>query len=188
MAGSRRFCSRPAASRRRSARSWRCAPRKSKCGRAKCTRLMGANGAGKSTLVKIITGVFPPTPARCSSKGRPAHFVRRPGAHEPASSQSIRTRRSCPTSRRAEHAPRARRRSKRSRPAMRRARRRAARSQPCRARPVDFPLLRLIDLARALASEPRRADARRDHRRAAGRSFRARVRRGAATGASAAPA
>jgi ribose transport system ATP-binding protein len=36
--------------------------------------LMGANGAGKSTLVKIVTGVFPASGGQISVKGRPRSF------------------------------------------------------------------------------------------------------------------
>ena len=55
--------------------------------------LMGANGAGKSTLVKILTGVFPPTPARSCSTAKRGPFARRRRRARRASSPSIRTRR-----------------------------------------------------------------------------------------------
>ena len=39
--------------------------------------LLGANGAGKSTMVKILTGVFPPTPATIAIHGEEV-ALRRP--------------------------------------------------------------------------------------------------------------
>ncbi len=47
-----------AASTRRSPASPRWPTRRSRCGRARCTPLIGQNGAGKSTLIKILTGAY----------------------------------------------------------------------------------------------------------------------------------
>jgi ribose transport system ATP-binding protein len=50
--------------------------------------LMGTNGAGKSTLVKIITGVFPASSGQISVKGRPQSF-RSPAAARDAGIVSV---------------------------------------------------------------------------------------------------
>ena len=116
--------------------------------------LMGANGAGKSTLVKIITGVFPADAGEMALAGRTVAFrspaeARRAGIVSVYQDPAI-----VPDLTVAQNMRLARVSTDKVKAAMRdlgveRIDLRTA------ARDVDFALLRLIDLARALASDPR---------------------------------
>ncbi len=115
--------------------------------------LMGANGAGKSTLVKIITGVFPADAGLMTLAGRPAVFrspaeARKAGIvsvyQDPAIVPDLTVAQNMRLARAPLDAVKA-----------------AMRDLGIDgvdlgtlARHVDFALLRLIDLARALASKP----------------------------------
>ncbi|HXZ15579.1 MAG TPA: ATP-binding cassette domain-containing protein [Roseiarcus sp.] len=57
-----------------SAPSRRCERPRWRCGSGEVHGLMGANGAGKSTLVKIVTGVYPATSGRIHLKGSACAF------------------------------------------------------------------------------------------------------------------
>jgi ribose transport system ATP-binding protein len=116
--------------------------------------LMGANGAGKSTLVKIITGVYSADAGEMSIAGRAARFrspadARRAGVVSVYQDPAIVPDLTIAQNMRLARAPLDKVRS-----AMRElGLERIDLSMP--ARRVDFAILRLIDLARALASEPR---------------------------------
>ena len=115
--------------------------------------LMGANGAGKSTLVKIITGVFPADAGEMKLAGKPALFrspaeARRAGIvsiyQDPAIVPDLTVAQNMRLARVPIDAVKA-----------------AMRDLGIQnvdlgmtARHVDFAILRLIDLARALASNP----------------------------------
>jgi ribose transport system ATP-binding protein len=116
--------------------------------------LMGANGAGKSTLVKIITGVFPADAGEMSLAGRPVRFrspaqARAAGIvsvyQDPAIVPDLTVAQNMRLARVPLDAVKA-----------------AMRSLGIdgidldqTAREIDFAILRLIDLSRALASNPR---------------------------------
>ncbi len=114
---------------------------------------MGANGAGKSTLVKIITGVFPADEGEMILAGQPVAFRSPAEARRAGIVVAIRTLRLCLISRWRKTC------ASRACPSTR-SRRRCATSASngsifrTTARDVDFAVLRLIDLARALASDP----------------------------------
>src|ERR1700760_3661284 len=115
--------------------------------------LMGANGAGKSTLVKIITGVFPADDGQIAVKGVVRSFrspaeARRAGIVSVYQDPAI-----VPDLTVAQNMRLARVSTEKVKAAMRDL---GVDSIPLStvARDVDFALLRLIDLARALASDP----------------------------------
>ena len=137
--------------------------------------LLGANGAGKSTLVKVLTGRHPPDggtisvsgkPVRARSPAQAARLGLAPVFQDPALvpdltvAQNLRLR---------------------ERPVDAVRRRLAEMDLDVDfnelAADVPLPMLRMIDLARALAREPAAAPPRRDHRRAPVRPRRARLRR-----------
>ncbi len=115
--------------------------------------LMGANGAGKSTLVKIITGVFPADEGDIALAGRKVHFrspaeARKAGIVSVYQDPAIVPDLTVAQNMRLARVPLG-----------------AVREQMARlgienvdlstvARRVEFAALRLIDLARALASDP----------------------------------
>src|SRR5580658_73143 len=116
--------------------------------------LMGANGAGKSTLVKIITGVFPADAGEIEVEGRKAAFrspaeARKAGIvsvyQDPAIVPDLTVKQNMRLARVPLDAVRA---------AMRRLGVERVDLSTV-ARRLDFTILRLIDLARALASNPR---------------------------------
>jgi ribose transport system ATP-binding protein len=116
--------------------------------------LMGANGAGKSTLVKIITGVFPADAGEIEVAGRKAAFrspaeARKAGIvsvyQDPAIVPDLTVKQNMRLARVPLEAVRA---------AMRRLGVERI-DMSTLARRLDFTILRLIDLARALASNPR---------------------------------
>ncbi len=116
--------------------------------------LMGANGAGKSTLVKIITGVFPADEGEMALAGRPATFrspaeARKAGIvsvyQDPAIVPDLTVAQNMRLARVPLDAVKA------AMGAL--GIERVDLASP--ARQVDFAILRLIDLARALASNPR---------------------------------
>ena len=116
--------------------------------------LMGANGAGKSTLVKIITGVFPADEGEMTLAGQPVAFrspaeARRAGIVSVYQDPAI-----VPDLTVAQNMRLARVSTDKVKAAMRDL---GVERIPLAtvARDVDFALLRLIDLARALASDPR---------------------------------
>jgi ribose transport system ATP-binding protein len=116
--------------------------------------LMGANGAGKSTLVKIITGVFPADEGEMTLAGQRVAFpspaeARRAGIVSVYQDPAI-----VPDLTVAQNMRLARVSTDKVRAAMRDL---GIERIPLAtlAREVDFALLRLIDLARALASDPR---------------------------------
>jgi ribose transport system ATP-binding protein len=116
--------------------------------------LMGANGAGKSTLVKIITGVFPADAGEMALAGQPVAFrspaeARRAGIVSVYQDPAI-----VPDLTVAQNMRLARVSTDKVKAAMRDL---GVERIPLAtvARDVDFALLRLIDLARALASDPR---------------------------------
>jgi ribose transport system ATP-binding protein len=115
--------------------------------------LMGANGAGKSTLVKIITGVFPADAGEMVLAGQPVAFrspaeARRAGIVSVYQDPAI-----VPDLTVAQNMRLARVSTDKVKAAMRDL---GVERIPLAtvAREVDFALLRLIDLARALASDP----------------------------------
>jgi ribose transport system ATP-binding protein len=115
--------------------------------------LMGANGAGKSTLVKIITGVFPADEGEMTLAGRKVAFrspaeARRAGIVSVYQDPAI-----VPDLTVAQNMRLARVSTDKVKAAMRDL---GVEHIPLStvARDVDFALLRLIDLARALASDP----------------------------------
>ena len=116
--------------------------------------LMGANGAGKSTLVKIITGVYSADSGEMTVSGRSAQFrspadARRAGVVSVYQDPAI-----VPDLSVAQNMRLARVSIDRVKAAMGELGLGGVDlSMP--ARRVDFAVLRLIDLARALASEPR---------------------------------
>jgi ribose transport system ATP-binding protein len=116
--------------------------------------LMGANGAGKSTLVKIVTGVYAADSGEMTVDGRPARFrspadARRAGIVSVYQDPAI-----VPDLTVAENMRLARVPLDKVKAELRAlGLERIDLSTP--ARRVDFAILRLIDLARALASEPR---------------------------------
>jgi ribose transport system ATP-binding protein len=116
--------------------------------------LMGANGAGKSTLVKIITGVFPADAGEMTLAGRPALF-RSPAEARAAGIVSVyQDPAIVPDLTVAQNMRLARAPLDKVKAAMRDLGiERLDLSQT--ARELDFAILRLIDLARALASQPR---------------------------------
>src|SRR6202041_3213199 len=114
--------------------------------------LMGANGAGKSTLVKIITGVFPADGGEMALAGQPVAFrspaeARRAGIVSVYQDPAI-----VPDLTVAQNMRLARVSTDKVKAAMRDL---GVERIPLAtvAREVDFALLRLIDLARALASD-----------------------------------
>jgi ribose transport system ATP-binding protein len=116
--------------------------------------LMGANGAGKSTLVKIITGVFPADEGEMLLAGQKVAFrspaeARRAGIVSVYQDPAI-----VPDLTVAQNMRLARVSTDKVSAAMRDL---GVERIPLAtvARDVDFALLRLIDLARALASDPR---------------------------------
>jgi ribose transport system ATP-binding protein len=116
--------------------------------------LMGANGAGKSTLVKIITGVLPADEGEMTLAGQPVAFrspaeARRAGIVSVYQDPAI-----VPDLTLAQNMRLARVSTDKVKAAMRDL---GVERIPLAtaARDVDFALLRLIDLARALASDPR---------------------------------
>ena len=116
--------------------------------------LMGANGAGKSTLVKIITGVFPADEGEMTLAGQTVAFrspaeARRAGIVSVYQDPAI-----VPDLTVAQNMRLARVSTEKVKAAMRDL---GVERIPLAtvARDVDFALLRLIDLARALASDPR---------------------------------
>src|ERR1700690_1101906 len=116
--------------------------------------LMGANGAGKSTLVKIITGVFPADAGEMTLAGQPVAFrspaeARRAGIVSVYQDPAI-----VPDLTVAQNMRLARVSTDRVKAAMRDLGVERIDLKTV-ARDVDFALLRLIDLARALASDPR---------------------------------
>jgi ribose transport system ATP-binding protein len=115
--------------------------------------LMGANGAGKSTLVKIITGVFPADEGEMTLAGQKVAFrspaeARRAGIVSVYQDPAI-----VPDLTVAQNMRLARVSTDKVKAAMRDL---GVDRIPLAtvARDVDFALLRLIDLARALASDP----------------------------------
>jgi len=115
--------------------------------------LMGANGAGKSTLVKIITGVFPADSGQMSLAGKPALFrspaeARRAGIvsvyQDPALVPDLTVAQNMRLARVPLDAVKAAMRDLGIENV----------DLETKARRVDFAILRLIDLARALASKP----------------------------------
>jgi ribose transport system ATP-binding protein len=116
--------------------------------------LMGANGAGKSTLVKIITGVFPADEGEMALAGRAAAF-RSPAEARKAGIVSVyQDPAIVPDLTVAQNMRLARVPLDSVRAAMRELGIERV-DLSTMARDVDFALLRLIDLARALASNPR---------------------------------
>ena len=116
--------------------------------------LMGANGAGKSTLVKIITGVFPADEGEMTLAGQPVAFrspaeARRAGIVSVYQDPAI-----VPDLTVAQNMRLARVSTDKVKAAMRDLGVERIDLKTV-ARDVDFALLRLIDLARALASDPR---------------------------------
>jgi ribose transport system ATP-binding protein len=115
--------------------------------------LMGANGAGKSTLVKIITGVFPADAGEMVLAGRPVAF-RSPAEARRASIVSVyQDPAIVPDLTVAQNMRLARVPLDKVKAAMRDLGVERVDLKTV-ARDVDFALLRLIDLARALASDP----------------------------------
>src|SRR6202789_2855803 len=107
--------------------------------------LMGANGAGKSTLVKIITGVFPADAGEMTLAGQPVAFrspaeARRAGIVSVYQDPAIVPDLTVAQNMRLARVPLGKVK--------------AAMHDLGVERDVDFALLRLIDLARALASDP----------------------------------
>jgi ribose transport system ATP-binding protein len=116
--------------------------------------LMGANGAGKSTLVKIITGVFPADAGEIEVSGRKAAF-RSPAEARKAGIVSVyQDPAIVPDLTVAQNMRLARVPLEAVRAAMRRLGVERV-DMSTVARRLDFAVLRLIDLARALASNPR---------------------------------
>jgi ribose transport system ATP-binding protein len=116
--------------------------------------LMGANGAGKSTLVKIITGVFPADDGEMALGGRPVAF-RSPAEARKAGIVSVyQDPAIVPDLTVAQNMRLARVPLDSVRAAMRELGIERI-DLSTTARDVDFAVLRLIDLARALASNPR---------------------------------
>jgi len=115
---------------------------------------MGANGAGKSTLVKVITGVFPADEGEIALSNQPA-FFRSPAEARKAGIVSVyQDPAIVPDLTVAQNMRLARVPLEAVREAMRKLGvERVALSST--ARHLDFATLRLIDLARALASSPR---------------------------------
>lgn len=116
--------------------------------------LMGANGAGKSTLVKIITGVYPADSGVMSVSGAAARFrspadARRAGVVSVYQDPAI-----VPDLTVAQNMRLARVPLEAVKSAMRELGLEGV-DLGTPARHVDFAILRLIDLARALASDPR---------------------------------
>jgi ribose transport system ATP-binding protein len=116
--------------------------------------LMGANGAGKSTLVKVITGVFPADAGEMAITGEVTVFgspaqARRAGIvsvyQDPALVPDLTVAQNMRLARAPLDAVRAAMRDLGIE--------RLDLSRP--AREIDYPVLRLIDLSRALASRPR---------------------------------
>jgi ribose transport system ATP-binding protein len=116
--------------------------------------LMGANGAGKSTLVKIITGVFPADGGEIVLGGQRVGFgspaeARRAGIVSVYQDPAIVPDLTVAQNMRLARVPL---------PAVQAAMRQLGIDHidlASRARDIDFAILRLIDLSRALASEPR---------------------------------
>ena len=117
--------------------------------------LMGANGAGKSTLVKILTGVFPPTAGSVSLTAWPVVSARPPRRaragivsvyQDPALVPDLTIAQNM---RLAEADPARRRWLARTNSAS------SSLDFSAFVRDLPYPILRLIDLARALASEPK---------------------------------
>ena len=115
--------------------------------------LMGANGAGKSTLVKIITGVFPADEGEIELAGRRVHF-RSPAQARKAGIVSVyQDPAIVPDLTVAQNMRLARVPIGAVKEQMRRLGIEGVDLSTV-ARRVDFAILRLIDLARALASDP----------------------------------
>ena len=115
--------------------------------------LMGANGAGKSTLVKVITGVFPADQGEIVLAGRPVVF-RSPAEARKAGIVSVyQDPAIVPDLTVAQNMRLARVRIEAVKAAMRELGIEHV-SLSSIARHLDFAILRLIDLARALASSP----------------------------------
>ncbi len=115
--------------------------------------LVGANGAGKSTLVKVITGVFPADQGEIVLAGRPVVF-RSPAEARKAGIVSVyQDPAIVPDLTVAQNMRLARVRIEAVKAAMRELGIEHV-SLSSIARHLDFAILRLIDLARALASSP----------------------------------
>ena len=116
---------------------------------------MGANGAGKSTLVKIITGVFPADAGTIALGGEAAAF-RSPAEARAAGIVSVyQDPALVPDLTVAQNMRLARVPLDGGASMARRARRRATSIFSAFVRDLPYPILRLIDLARALASDPK---------------------------------
>ena len=115
--------------------------------------LMGANGAGKSTLVKILTGAVRADAGRISIRGEVRQSIRRPTPAAPAWCRSTRNRRWSPTS---TYQPICGSPARRSQPFRAWVRELGIPDLDLGEAARDLPLaiLRVLDLARALASEP----------------------------------
>jgi ribose transport system ATP-binding protein len=116
--------------------------------------LMGANGAGKSTLVKIITGVFPADEGEMALVGKPAVFrspaeARKAGIVSVYQDPAIVPDLTVAQNMRLARVPLVAVRAAMHELGIERV------ELSTTARDLDFAVVRLIDLARALASNPR---------------------------------
>ena len=135
--------------------------------------LMGANGAGKSTLVKILTGAVRPDAGTSTFAASDAARPRPPRRGGAASSRVYQEPALIPDLDMLSNL-RLTADADRAVPGVARgARDPGPGPRTTYIRDLPLPVLRIIDLARALAVEPSTAAARRDDRRAAGRPHRA---------------